>query len=87
LDSWSPCAYATSVPRNLAGVPFHPCLSIKESKIATDRADRETREDADVILSVGKQRHWNFQGHVKLWLDQRLQRFKEYGNSDVEPMI
>ncbi len=59
----------------------------KENKIDADRASSEVRQEPDVLLSVGKQRHWNFQGQTKLWFDPLLQRFKQYGTGAVEPMI
>jgi twinkle protein len=57
----------------------------KEDLIERGEATAEIREAPDVVLKVDKQRHWDFRGLLRFWIDRRCLRFREFGNSECLP--
>ena len=59
----------------------------KESKLEGDRASEEVRKEPDVIINVDKQRHWDYRGMLKFWIDRKRLRFMQYGSEEPRPFV
>jgi len=59
----------------------------KETKIDNGEDDDDVRKQPDVMVVVDKQRHWDYRGTFKFWIDRRSLRFREFGNSECLPFL
>jgi twinkle protein len=59
----------------------------KELKIDADKADEDVRRQPDFILVVDKQRHWDYRGSIKYWINRSLLRFMPGGFEECKPFV